>query len=208
MPAGLCRVDVADAREDGLGEQRRLDAPTGPREPLVEHLRGHRGILGVGAKGEPRWRVRRMIGHHGERPRIDENHAATRIELEDEACVRGKRGRAPVDDPIPGHAEVYEERGAIVERDELCFPVPRDVDDASTGNARHRAGGEVAALSGMQHSEVEHASTAQGPCRTPGRELDFRELWHTRNIARVGVVPVREARSLRPSPVSSPVVLP
>jgi hypothetical protein len=68
--------------------------------------------------------------------------------------MRGERGGTPLHHPVAIESEVGDELGAVVQKQELIFAAPRDVDDgAADETAAHRgseraAGGRVEGLDG------------------------------------------------------------
>lgn len=66
VPAGLRRVDITDARDDGLIEQHRLNRTTFAGELCTQQHRRERGILGFGAEAKVGRGIRRMPGDGAE----------------------------------------------------------------------------------------------------------------------------------------------
>lgn len=80
--------------------------------------------------------------------------------------------------PVPVEPEVHEERGTVVEVDELVLAPALDVDDALADHATHRLRGERPPLRRVQHLEGAHDLPARRATEAAHRELDFGKLGH------------------------------
>src|SRR5204863_7461423 len=121
MPQRLGSVDVAQAGDQTLIEQRRLDWPAPRREFVVQPVARERRVGGFGAESQLERRASGMKGESAERAWIVEHDARAVAETHGRAGESWQIIVGSIDAPIARHTEVRVQRSAIVEHDQLMF---------------------------------------------------------------------------------------
>src|SRR5262245_40930256 len=124
----LVGVDVADAGDDALAEQHRLDGALGAGQRRAPGGRGQLERLRPQAVA-PEQRLQRLgplvPAHAAEAARVAEAQLLTAaVEVEDDVRVRGQALVRGGDGELPGHAEVDDDGALVVEVEEDPLAAP------------------------------------------------------------------------------------
>lgn len=151
---GLVAVDVSQAADGVLIHEQGLDLP-----PTGEYLLQDRHADGEGVWAERTERIGTCVGARIQEP--DSAEAARITEAEFAAGVReaqpqvrmfGRRDLALLDGYAPGHAEVDDEAGAVIQPEREALALSLDTDEASAGegvlNGPSTRTNEVGAMEG------------------------------------------------------------
>ena len=172
LPECLAGADVADAGEQALIEQHRLDRATTRRQrgaqPCrrddgVGDLRPEFGQCGTGLQSRDA----------GECARIGQADDRAVVEHEANAFVARRRIAVATEPPVAGHAEVHVQHGAIVEVEQLVLAAALHAVHATAGQLRRRAVGELPALCVVQHRQLRDATAGDHLAQSPDGAFHF-----------------------------------
>ncbi len=163
-------------------EERGLDRSVASGEERPQVLGGEARILGFRTEPEVGEAPRGVTHDGAEGPRVGERRAPAIREREEHAGVLGECVRGAAMHPVPVQAEVHEERGAVVEVEELVLAAAFDVDDPPADHETCCLRGERAPLRRVQHLEGEHDPPARRATEAAHGELDFGKLGHAGTI--------------------------
>ena len=124
-PQRLVRVDVADARDERLVDEQRLQPRPPPADPMAELPQREPRIERLRADVVERVVVGAVQADPAELADVAEPELAAVVEPEREPLVRVARQRGGHDEQLARHLEVDREEGATREvEDELLAPAP------------------------------------------------------------------------------------
>ena len=135
-PERLVGVDVADAGDERLVEEERLEAALPAADPAPKRRHGERVRERLGARLREGIVVRGDVQPHPtELADVAEPDLPAVLELEHESDVRIVRNALAHDEQLAGHLEVDRQEGVAVERDDDLLAAPRDALDPATRDA-------------------------------------------------------------------------
>jgi hypothetical protein len=158
-PQRFGRVNVADASDDALIQQRELDRDAPGGESMAEMGGIERRVDRIGAEDGRHGLSRVDQLHCGERTRICENHATAVVELEDESRKARKLDADALHDPIARHAKMHVQHRAIVEDSELVLAAPVDARDGPADESPQPCAAKAAPNVRMRHGRASDPRT-------------------------------------------------
>jgi hypothetical protein len=177
-PERLRRVDVAQAGDDPLVEQRDLYGNPPPTERRAQRRRGEYGIEWFGTKIECERRVGSVDVERGQRARILQHDALTTGEMKDGAGESRQRLRRSADDPIPVHPEVNMYHASVVEMHQLMFATALDGANARPGKCSKRSAAKTTLERSMQDIDALERLAFDRVAQETNGSFDFGEFGH------------------------------
>ncbi len=176
---GLADIDVAEAGDDRLVEQRRLDRgfparegvrEGGGRKGIVERFGAEAGDQAVGVLRRGRDEIERA-----EAAGIDEADEGAIVGFEGQVLVRQRGG---IDRHPAGHAEMDQHRQRAVEPHEHVFATAAEAFDAGAGEELHEALGDRPAQVGPGEDDPGEAAAFELGGEAAHHGFDFGEFRH------------------------------
>ena len=177
----LVGVDVADAGDDALVEERGLDRRLAARERARQV--GGRPVaqrLGPELAGEPGLGAVLGDAPGAEAARVGVGEVGAVVEQRARAQeARSLSGGAAQPEQVAGHAQVDEQRGAVVELDDQVLAAPAERLDAHALQPRgHRLGRLRIGQAVVEHLDLGERAAAEVREQPPPHRLDLGELGH------------------------------
>ena len=177
-------VDVAEAGDDALIEQRHLDR----RRAAAAGARQHRRRERRGQRLRPERADDRVLGepggrhqvHRPEAPRIVEGHDGAGRQAQDDVVVAIERLRraAVLDAEVAGHAEVHEQRLARGEIGEQVLGPAVQLEDRRARQPGREVGRKRTAQVGAAQDDLVDALADEDGREEPANGFDFGQLGH------------------------------
>src|SRR5581483_10543830 len=191
-------MDVPEACEEGLVQQRNLDRPSGAREQLAEIGGPRKRLPGVGAQrpqlGQLAERLRGKQPKAAEAPRIAEVYLAAREPKAHLAETRlGRAGRAMHD--LAGHPEVQVDAETAVELQRQMLAGAGHLAQRPPREARQVAGGRLSQRRAGSRTDLQDATPSQKALQLESREIDFGKLGHAARRPALGETALAQHRN-------------
>ena len=206
LPQGLVGVDVADAGDQRLVEQRPLDVGTPAAQCLDDGIGVVRGLERVRCDMTQLGRqVRTAVAdrHAAEGPLVDEPQLTAVDEAEPDAQVELVRRGGGLHQELAGHAEVGQQRVLVVERQpqELAAAPRRGQGSAAKPLGEVDGAGDVAAdRAGCEDVDIDDLGVEDVAFEALSDDLNLGELGHGSLLRAYDADAASSSASPSPSP--------
>jgi hypothetical protein len=181
---GFVDVNVAEAGDEGLVQQRRFDAAGAAGQRAVKTCRLEAPVVRLGTKLSVQGFhvVRRREADAAKLPLVSETEVMPVIEMNCQVLETDRGGIGSYEQEPAGHSEVNHEREARLKWKQEIFAAPQCADDHLAGKGVQRGDARDAGLQHLRERSKRHSvdgSSFHNRMERAANGLDFGKLWHT-----------------------------